>query len=47
MGVLRAAQAKTGRSTRLLALRGQAVDHPILLSMPETEYLHFALIEVL
>lgn len=45
--VLRQAQAKAVRATRLLALRGQAADHPILLSMPETEYLHFALLEVL
>ncbi|MBI5623867.1 MAG: class I SAM-dependent rRNA methyltransferase [Elusimicrobia bacterium] len=45
--ILRAAQAKLGRSCRLLALRGQAADHPVLLSMPETEYLNFALIEVL
>lgn len=40
------AAGKAGRQARLLALRGQAVDHPVLLSMPETEYLHFALVEV-
>ena len=27
-------------------LCGQAKDHPILIGMPETEYLHFALIQV-
>ncbi|MFA6316041.1 MAG: class I SAM-dependent rRNA methyltransferase [Elusimicrobiota bacterium] len=46
LGILREAQAKVGRSTRLIALRGQAADHPVLLSMPETEYLNFALLEV-
>lgn len=45
--MLRMAQAKAKRGVRLLSLRGQAADHPILLSMPETEYLHFALLEVL
>lgn len=45
--MLRLSAGKARRSVRLLALRGQAGDHPILLSMPETEYLHFALLEVL
>lgn len=45
--MLRAAAAKVERSARLVALRGQAQDHPVLLAMPETEYLHFALLEVL
>jgi 23S rRNA (cytosine1962-C5)-methyltransferase len=45
--MLRLAQAKAQRPARLLALRGQSADHPILLAMPETEYLHFALLEVL
>lgn len=45
--MLRLAQAKAQRPVRLLALRGQASDHPVLLAMPETEYLHFALLEVL
>jgi len=40
------AAGKTGKDTMLLELRGQAKDHPVLLSMPETEYLHFALISV-
>jgi 23S rRNA (cytosine1962-C5)-methyltransferase len=43
--MLRAAQAKAQRSVRFVALRGQAADHPVLLAMPETEYLHFALLE--
>jgi 23S rRNA (cytosine1962-C5)-methyltransferase len=45
--MLRLAQAQARRPARLLALRAQAADHPILLAMPETEYLHFALLEVL
>ncbi|MBI3552320.1 MAG: class I SAM-dependent rRNA methyltransferase [Elusimicrobia bacterium] len=45
--MLRFAQAAAQRPARLIALRGQAADHPVLLAMPETEYLHFALLEVL
>lgn len=44
--MLRAAGAKAEKQVRLVELRGQAKDHPVLLSMPETEYLHFALLEV-
>ena len=43
LDILRHAQAKSGRRARILALRGQGGDHPVLLAMPETEYLHFAL----
>ncbi|MFA6092028.1 MAG: class I SAM-dependent rRNA methyltransferase [Elusimicrobiota bacterium] len=46
VSMLRSAAAKAAKSCRVLALRGQAQDHPILLGMPETEYLHFALLEV-
>ncbi|MBI5630959.1 MAG: class I SAM-dependent rRNA methyltransferase [Elusimicrobia bacterium] len=45
--MLRHAQAKAGRRTRLVSLKGQGADHPALLAMPETEYLHFALLEVI
>jgi 23S rRNA (cytosine1962-C5)-methyltransferase len=45
--MLRYAQGKARRPARLAALRGQAADHPVLLAMPETEYLHFALLEVI
>jgi 23S rRNA (cytosine1962-C5)-methyltransferase len=47
VGMLRHAQARAHRPARLAALRGQAADHPVLLAMPETEYLHFALLEVI
>ena len=40
------AAARCGRKAVMVELRGQAKDHPILLSMPETEYLHFALLRV-
>ena len=44
--ILQQAAAKAGKRVNLIELRGQAKDHPILLGMPETEYLHFALLEV-
>ncbi len=43
---LSGAVAKAGKKAMLVELRGQAKDHPILISMPETEYLHFALLRV-
>ena len=45
--MLRMAQGMAQKPTRLVSLRGAAADHPVLLAMPETEYLHFALLEVL
>jgi len=45
--ILGEAAAKAGRLAVLMELRAQAKDHPILLNMPETEYLHFALVKVL
>jgi 23S rRNA (cytosine1962-C5)-methyltransferase len=47
METLSDAAAKAGRAAVLVELRGQAKDHPILVSMPETEYLHFALLKVI
>ncbi|MFH2204794.1 MAG: class I SAM-dependent rRNA methyltransferase [Elusimicrobiota bacterium] len=44
--MLRGAAAKSERGVHLLQLRGQAADHPVLLAMPESEYLHFAVLEV-
>ncbi len=43
--LLRAAKA-CGRTLRLLEARGQALDHPVLLAMPETRYLKCYLLEV-
>lgn len=43
---LTAAAMKAGRRAVLAELRGQAKDHPVLMNMPETEYLHFALLKV-
>lgn len=46
MDILKQAAGKAGKKVTLIALRGQAKDHPVLLGMPETEYLHFALLQV-
>ncbi|MBI4350472.1 MAG: class I SAM-dependent rRNA methyltransferase [Elusimicrobia bacterium] len=46
METLAGAAARAGRKAVVAELRGQAKDHPVLLSMPETEYLHFALLRV-
>lgn len=45
--MLKVSARDSGRRIRLLSLRSQGADHPILLSMPETEYLKcaFLLIE--
>ncbi len=47
LDLLRRAARKAKRSLRLIELRSQAKDHPVLLAMPETEYLKFALLQVL
>ncbi len=44
--VLRDAAADAGRDATLVEMRGQAPDHPIHLSVPETRYLKFALLLV-
>jgi 23S rRNA (cytosine1962-C5)-methyltransferase len=44
--LLKAAQA-SGRQLRVLETRGQALDHPVLLAMPETRYLKCTILEVL
>src|SRR5258708_353821 len=43
---LRRSARKAHKSLRLIELRGQAKDHPVLLAMPETEYLKFAILHV-
>ena len=45
--VCRAAAADAGRPVRVRALYGQAADHPVLLTVPETRYLTGLLLEVL
>lgn len=42
MEMLREAGRTAGRSLKLLALKSQAKDHPVLLQMPETDYLKCA-----
>jgi 23S rRNA (cytosine1962-C5)-methyltransferase len=44
---LRQAGQQAGRTLRLVEMRGQAYDHPILLSCPETDYLKCAVLQVL
>ncbi|MBR2865884.1 MAG: class I SAM-dependent rRNA methyltransferase [Elusimicrobiaceae bacterium] len=46
MDIIRQGVSKSGKRAALLELRGQAKDHPILIGMPETDYLHFALLQV-
>ncbi|MGN0024744.1 MAG: class I SAM-dependent rRNA methyltransferase [Candidatus Avelusimicrobium sp.] len=46
MDIIRQGASKAGREAVLVELRGQAKDHPVLIGMPETEYLHFALVQV-
>jgi len=45
--MLRRSARKAARQVRLLELRSQAKDHPVLLSMPETEYLKCAILQIL
>jgi 23S rRNA (cytosine1962-C5)-methyltransferase len=40
------AAADAGRRVRLLERRGAALDHPVVLNLPETEYLKCLLLEV-
>ncbi|MDA8241713.1 MAG: class I SAM-dependent rRNA methyltransferase [Nitrospiraceae bacterium] len=46
LDMLRAAAKDAGRDARLLSLRSQDADHPVLLAMPETEYLKCAFLLV-
>lgn len=46
LDMLRSSGRYSGRGLRLLALRSQDCDHPVLLSMPETEYLKCAFLLV-
>ncbi|MCC6543140.1 MAG: class I SAM-dependent rRNA methyltransferase [Nitrospirae bacterium] len=45
--ILRDAAKDAGRTARLIEYRYQSTDHPILLSVPETEYLKCAFLEVI
>ncbi len=47
LAMLREAAGDAGGSFRLLARRGQAWDHPVLVNVPETGYLKFAALEAL
>ena len=45
MEMLRGAAGDAGRRVRLLELRGAAADHPVVLNIPETEYLKCVVLE--
>jgi 23S rRNA (cytosine1962-C5)-methyltransferase len=45
METLRAAAGDAGRRVRLLEVRGAAADHPVVLNIPETEYLKCVVLE--
>ncbi len=47
MIMLRRSARKAQRSFRVIELRSQAKDHPVLLAMPETEYLKCAILQVI
>ena len=44
---LKRAATSAQRNARVLAMRGAAADHPVLLAMPETEYLKCVVLHVL
>jgi 23S rRNA (cytosine1962-C5)-methyltransferase len=46
LDLLRQAAVQAGRNARLLELRGQAFDHPVLLACPETDYLKCAVLQL-
>lgn len=47
LDILRASAKEAGKRFRLIEMRSQARDHPVLLSMPETEYLKCAILEII
>ena len=47
LDTLRKAASQSGRTIRLVEMRGQSYDHPVLLSCPETEYLKCAVLQAL
>jgi 23S rRNA (cytosine1962-C5)-methyltransferase len=47
LGIIAAAALDTGKRLRVLERRTQAMDHPILLTVPETHYLKCLIFEVL
>ena len=46
MDMIAEAAFAVGRTARILEMRGQGRDHPILASMPETEYLKCAIAKI-
>ncbi|MFZ5998569.1 MAG: class I SAM-dependent rRNA methyltransferase [Nitrospirota bacterium] len=46
LGMLRDAARDAGKTPRIIELRSQGRDHPVMLSIPETEYLKCAFLEM-
>jgi len=46
VGAVAAAASDAHRRVRLLERRGAALDHPVVLNLPETEYLKCLVLEV-
>ena len=46
LSILQEAVADSGRTARLVSVRGQSPDHPVCPGVPETSYLKFALLHV-
>lgn len=46
IGMIAEAAGALGKTAKILEMRGQGRDHPILASMPETEYLKCAIVKV-
>ena len=46
LGILRAAAARSRREAVVLEVRGQAADHPVLLSFPEGDYLKAVIVRL-
>ncbi len=47
LAMLSSAATDAGRRVRILDKRGQSIDHPVLLSVPETAYLKCVICQVL
>jgi 23S rRNA (cytosine1962-C5)-methyltransferase len=47
LDMLRQAAGQARRAVRVVEIRGQAYDHPVLLACPETEYLKCAVLQIL
>jgi 23S rRNA (cytosine1962-C5)-methyltransferase len=47
MNALVDAAREAGRRARVIGIRGQSMDHPVILGLPETGYLTCAILEII